>query len=256
ARRVHLQIHGFGPAQTRGQVVGGVDRDDPALVDDDDALTGLRDLGQNVRAENDRVIAGELLDQLAGLDDLFRVEAGRRLVEDEDVRVVDERLREPHALPVAFRQLAAQAIRHVVDARPLHHRLYALAPLTARHAFDSGDELEILEDAHVGVERRRLGQVPRPAFGLDRLVEDVEAGDNGFALGRRHVAGQYPHRRRLAGAVRAEEAEDLAPLDAEADVLDGGYAAITFREVLDLDHGRSPIVCGAGPFGAGVNMSR
>ena len=68
------------------------------------------DLGQDVRAQDDRVIAGELLDQLARLDDLLRVEAGGRLVEDQHVGVVDQRLREADALPVALRQLAAQAV--------------------------------------------------------------------------------------------------------------------------------------------------
>src|SRR4029077_6336995 len=80
-----------------------------------------------------------------------------------------------------------------------------------------------------------------PALGFDRLVEDVEPGDNRFAFRGRHVAGQNPHRRRLAGAVGAEEPEDLAALDAEADVVDGGHAAVAFREVLNLDHGGTPI---------------
>ena len=52
----------------------------------------------------------------------------------------------------------------------------------------------------------------------------------------RHVAGQDPHRRRLAGAVGPEEAEDLALVDAEADVVDGGEAAVLLGEVLNLDH--------------------
>ena len=187
------------------------------------------------------MIAGELLDQLARLDDLFRVEAGRRLVEDEDVGVVNQRLGEPDALLVAFRQLAAQAVRHVVDAGALHHCLDALAPLAARHPLDLGDELEIFDDAHVGVERRRLRQIAGAAFGLDRLVEDVEPGDDGVAFRGRHVAGQDPHRRRLAGAVRSEEAEDLPALDAKAHVVHRGHPAVAFREVLDLNHGGSPI---------------
>ena len=44
------------------------------------------------------------------------------------------------------------------------------------------------------------------------------------------------HRRRLAGAVWAQEAENLAALDLEADVVDGRHAAVAFREVLNLDH--------------------
>ena len=61
AAGVDLHVHRLRAAQPRGQVVGRVDRDDAALVDDDDALAGLRDLGQDVRAEDDGVVAGELL---------------------------------------------------------------------------------------------------------------------------------------------------------------------------------------------------
>ena len=103
-------------------------------------------------------------------------------------------------------------------------------------------EIQILFDGHVGIERRRFRQVSRPALGFDRLIEDVEPGDDGLAFGRRHVAGQDPHRRGLAGAVRTEKAENFAALDAEADVVDGGDAAVLFREVLDLNHEATPNV--------------
>ena len=81
------------------------------LVDDDDALAGLRDLGKDVRAEDDRVIAGQLLDELPRFDDLLRIESGGRLVEDQDIGIVNERLRQTDALPVAFRQLGAEPVR-------------------------------------------------------------------------------------------------------------------------------------------------
>src|SRR3712207_7717864 len=55
----------------------------PPAVDDDDALAGLRDLGQDVRAEHDSVIAREAADQIPRLDDLLGIEAGRRLVEED-----------------------------------------------------------------------------------------------------------------------------------------------------------------------------
>ena len=141
--------------------------------------------------------------------------------------------------------MAQSRFGHVGDARPLHDaagradvRSADGTPLILR------DEGQILADRHVRVERRRFRQIAGPALGLDRLVEDVEARDDGFALGGRHEAGEDAHRRRLAGAVRAEEAEDLAALDAEADVVDRRDAAVAFREVLDLDHVGTPIVSG------------
>ena len=131
------------------------------------------------------MVAGELLDQLTRLDDLLRIEAGGRLVEDQDVRVVDERLRQADALPVAFRELRAQPIRHVGHAGPLHHGLHPLRSIGGRDAFDFGHKGQVFENAHVGVERRRLGQVAGAALGLDRLVEDVEPGHNCFPVGGR-----------------------------------------------------------------------
>ena len=61
-----------------------------------------------------------LADQLPRLDDLLRVEAGGRLVEDQDVGIVDQRLRQADALPIALRELAAVPLGHVVDARAAH----------------------------------------------------------------------------------------------------------------------------------------
>ena len=81
-------------------------------------------------------LAAEALDELARLDDLLRVEAGRRLVEDQHVRVVEDRLREADALAVALRELADQLVPHVADAalldrvrRPAALRSFAGTPL-------------------------------------------------------------------------------------------------------------------------------
>src|SRR5690606_19493003 len=46
---------------------------------------------------------------------------------------------------------------------------------------------------------------------------------------------EHLHRRRLAAAVRAEEAEDLAAPDPEADVVDGDELAEALRQILGLD---------------------
>ena len=69
------------------------------------ALAGLADFRKDVRAQDDRVIAAKLLDELPGLDDMPRIEPGRRLVENQDLGIVHERLREPDPLPVALGEL-------------------------------------------------------------------------------------------------------------------------------------------------------
>ena len=100
---------------------------------------------------------------------------------------------------------------------------------------DPRDKLEVFAHRHLGVQRRRFREVTGPALRFDRLLEDVEPGNDRLAFGRRHVAGQDAHGRRLAGAVRTEKAEDFSALDAEGQVIDRGDAAVALGEVLNLN---------------------
>src|SRR5215472_13696204 len=79
--------------------------DDAAGVDDDDAV-GTLDRRQSVRDDDARAAlhqsAERLLDEALGLG----VERRRRLVEDEDRRVLEDRARDREALPLAARELA------------------------------------------------------------------------------------------------------------------------------------------------------
>ncbi len=84
------------------QVRHGIDRDNLTVIDDDDVAAGLFDFRKDVRAEDDGVVAREAGDQLPGLLLLLGIEAGGGLVQNQHGRVVNDRLREADALPVAF----------------------------------------------------------------------------------------------------------------------------------------------------------
>ena len=73
-----------------------------AVVDDDHALADRLHLRQDVGGKNDRVALAEALDQVADLDDLLRVEADGRLVQNQDGWVAEQRLRDADALLVAL----------------------------------------------------------------------------------------------------------------------------------------------------------
>ena len=60
-----------------------------------------------------------------------------------------------------------------------------LRPLLAVDALELGPVVEVLLDAHLGVERHALGQVADAPADLHRLVHDVEAGHAGDAAGGR-----------------------------------------------------------------------
>ena len=77
----------------------------PRSQDDDPARQRL-DVGQDVRRQQHRPLARQLADQRVRLADLVRIEADGRLVEDQDRRARQQRVRQPDPLPVAARQRA------------------------------------------------------------------------------------------------------------------------------------------------------
>jgi hypothetical protein len=81
------------------------------------------------------------------------------------------------------------------------------------------------------------GRYPIFAAHRDAVVVDVVSGDLGPSGGRREEGRQDLHRRRLAGSVGAEEAENLAGTDVEGDGVDRrAVATITLRQPFDVDH--------------------
>ena len=91
----------FRVAKPCGQSIRGVFCDDASAADYDHALADCRRLGQYVRAEDHRVRPGKAFDQLSDFDDLFRVKPHRWFIENEDRRVMNERLRQTDTLTIA-----------------------------------------------------------------------------------------------------------------------------------------------------------
>ena len=79
-----------------------------------------------------------------------------------------------------------------------------------------------------------------PHLAAARCATSKPATD-GPPAGRREQRAQHPHGGRLPGAVRAEEAVDLAAVDVEVDAVDGGHVAEGPGEALGDDRGRSPV---------------
>ena len=105
-----------------------------------------------------------------------------------------------------------------------------------RHAFERGAIIEILGHAHVVIERNVFRHVTEMRARLERLLENIEAGDGGAPGSGRHEARQNAHRRALARAVRPEKTHDLALADLEIQILNRGLAGVTFGEIFDFNH--------------------
>ncbi len=139
----------------------------------------------------------------------------------------------------ALRVLAEAARR--VEVEPRHE-------LRLPPRIDAAPEVAVVLDrlaARQAVEQRELaGQVAHASMNGDRIDGRLDPEDPGLPGGRPDKVEEQPDRRRLAGAVRPEEAEDLALLDRQVDVDDPPMLAVVLRQALGLDdghRGRPPV---------------
>src|SRR4051794_5312338 len=209
---------------------------DPAAGDHDGAGADRVDLLEDVGRDDDRLVLGHVADEAADLVLLVRVEAVGGLVQHQDRRVVEDRLGEPDAALEALREGLDRPMQDLLELRALDGLADPPRPLEPVQAAHGGDEAEEAVGRHVAVERRALRQVADLTLGLDRPLDDVVTHDRRGAAGRRDEAGQHPHRGRLPGPVRAQEAQHLAANEAEADVLHGVDRAEPLREAVEANH--------------------
>src|SRR3990172_7251866 len=137
------------------------------------------DLGKDMGRKDDRALAGELLDELADLDDLLWVESDRRLIQDEYFGVVQQCLGDPDPLPIPARERADQHPLDINDPTLLHDLANAAPPLPSFQPLDLGDELQVGGHFHVGVEWHSLRQIADSPADLKGIGEDVVPGNSG-----------------------------------------------------------------------------
>ncbi len=211
---------------------------------------------------------------VAELVDLVVVEAAGRLVEQQQLGLGGERARQLDALLRAERQAGDGQVRDRAELAASRSgpppsrsvRRSCRRTQGRRSASDSGS-LREAEWAPTRMLSRtdsllkaatfwKVRPMPMPAIRCGGLAEDVAAVELDGAGARRVEAAEAVEQRRLAGAVRTDQPEDLALADLEADAVERHDAAEANRDVTDGDDGRrgrsdahpSPgaAVCGTG----------
>ena len=212
--------------------------DDLAAIDDADAIGEPVGLLEVLGGQKDGhpLLGGEPLDLLPERAAALRIEAGRRLVEEEDLRPVDERQREVEAALHAARVPADLAIGGIGQPDALDQLVAALPALILRDALERRLQPHVLAGGQMDVERRFLERRPDHAANPSAFGCDVVAADRGPAAGRRQQRRQHQYGRRLPGAVRPEEAVDLAGIDVEIDAVDRQRPLLELHcQALDFD---------------------
>ena len=144
-------------------------------------------------------------------------------------------------LLVALGELLGTPVGHLGDAEPLQPAERRLARLVRWLAVERGEVDELVEHAHPRIEPALLGQIPP---GAPRDLGHGLAVPADLAVVGVEDAEADPHRGGLAGAVRAEEPEDLAARHAERQPVERERGGEPLRDVIDLE-AHEAIPCGS-----------
>ena len=223
-------LHVIG-ARPREQLLGRGGVEDVAVAHQQQLLAVHR-LIHHVAGDEQRLAprgqARELLPELGAED---RVEADRGLVENEDVGFAEQGRAQRDPGLLAAGEVDRRAIRVLAQPdRPDH-----LLDSARRCIDDAGEVGEVLADAEIRVDRRRLGDVGDPGAEVGRAgglaehrdrarLDDLDADDRA-------------DQRRLAGAAGPEQPGDRAAGDFERDAGEDELAAAPHGQLLDDDRG-------------------
>ena len=147
------------------------------------------------------------------------VNAGRRLIEDQEFRLMHHGDGERQALADAERQVVRHGVEGIGEAETSGHLVHPRRDGSLGHEEQAGMKHEVLPHGELRIQGERLRHVAHAATGRDVLGVDLVPEQRGPAFGRRQQAGQHFHGGGFAAAVRADEAEDLSAADSEIRVI-------------------------------------
>src|SRR5450830_1577178 len=209
-----------------------------AVVDADEAVRDGHDDAHDVLDDEDRdAVLMDLLHDRDRLLDFCRVQAGEVLVEKEELRLCREGAGHFEAFSHAERQAPGEAVAprfHLCEGgRFQSHRARLLAAVGAA---ERGDH-DVLEDREAG---EGLDDLERPGQaevtdGVRLQAVDPAPLEQDRAAGRRVIAVDEVEDRRLAGAVRTDETQDVALLEREGHVADRLQTAEALRDISQLE---------------------
>ena len=175
-----------------------------AVGENQQALAVALGLGEVVGGEDDRrPAAGQAEHELPEPLALARVEPGARLVEQQHRRAGQEPDRDVDPLLVAAREGPRLVVAAVLEGGLREHLLDRRVRIG--HLLEPGEQAEVLGDGEPPVERRLLGN-PADLARWPAHRSGVRPPDS----------GEDREQRRLPGAVRADDGEELSTVGGEA----------------------------------------
>ncbi len=234
----HHQIAGDPALERVGRPLG----DDLPVVDDQDPIAERVGLVEVVGGEKDGrpELVAQPADVVPEVGAALGIEAGRRLVEEDQPGRVNQPERDVEPPLLTARQRLDLALAEIGEIEPRAHLGGAPLGLRGGEAVELRLQHQLLVDQRAGVGAAALRDVADPPPHADRIAPQIAAGHRRLAGGRRQQRREHPLGGGLTGAVRTEEPDHLARRDGEVDARhrrDGAGARLEGApETARLDH--------------------
>ncbi len=208
---------------------------------EDDYAVGVGHLVAQMRRpeDGDGTLGAQAQHQLEEVAAASRIEADGRFVHEEDARLVQERARELDPAAVAAAQLRGLVVRALGEPEPRQLARDARLGDRARDAVQAGMEQEIAGHRQFEIERRLLKDDAEQAQGRHRIAAHVVAHDLDAAGIGDEQPGKELEEGGLAGAVRAEQGDELAGRRPEADAVDRANRAVGLDDAVEQQRRRA-----------------
>jgi hypothetical protein len=167
------------------------------------------------------------------------IEARVRFVEDEDVRIVQQRSNDHYLLLHALRVRADVLVRRMRQAKQLEQRADLSLEERGWQFAEASDEFEVLDRRLKGVEVGLFRNVAEALAERDWIARSVLTVPVHGASRRFEKPSQHLRRRALPGTVRTKVAHDFTGPNLEADVVDDCSPEEPLHEMPCFEHGAS-----------------
>ena len=219
------------------ELVGRRQGDEPAAGDERDLVARLGLVDVLGRDEQRPALVAQPMELVPDSASQERVDARRRLVEEQQRRIVHERAGELEPALHAARQPARATAADVPQVDQLEDLAGPPPARAPEHPEQRGDEVDVLADGQVRVQGERLRHVADPLAGLAAEAARAPRPGPDLAARRAQGAGHHPDGRRLARAGRADDPEDGARRHGQRDAVDRELIRELDGRVVDHDGG-------------------
>ena len=219
-----------------GEHAPGIDRHDPIET------LSLLHVGGGDQYGEARPVRPDVVDEPPELPARQRIDAGGRLVQDQEIGIVDQGAAERELLLHPAGQLAGRAIRKGMQPGRAQEARAARATLGRRLPEQASEIVDVLHDREARIEiaaqaLRHVGDARHDAVAVRRRSDVAAERANGPGLQAAN-AGDQAEQGRFSDPIRPHQRGRAAGPEREADAGERRRLAVALRDTVDLDAGR------------------